>query len=57
MTKDISNRMDLNLFRVFLAVYDAKSVGGAAHSLGMSQPGLSTNTVQIRNIGTGSCAR
>lgn len=48
MSKDISNRMDLNLFRVFLAVYDAKSVGGAAHSLGMSQPGLSTALARLR---------
>ena len=42
------DRMDLNLLRVFLAVYDAKSVGGAAHALGMSQPGLSTALARLR---------
>ncbi|MDR6860745.1 LysR family transcriptional regulator [Variovorax guangxiensis] len=40
--------MDLNLLRVFLAVYEARSVGGAAHALGMSQPGLSTALARLR---------
>jgi DNA-binding transcriptional LysR family regulator len=41
-------RMDLNLLRVFLAVHDAGSVGGAAQALGMSQPGLSTALARLR---------
>lgn len=40
--------MDLNLLRVFLAVYEAKSVGGAALALNMSQPGLSTALARLR---------
>lgn len=48
MKKLQPERMDLNLLRVFLAVYDAGSVGGAAHALGMSQPGLSTALARLR---------
>lgn len=40
--------MDLNLLRVFLAIYEARSVGGAAHALNMSQPGLSTALARLR---------
>lgn len=48
MNAGIASRMDLNLLRVFLAVYEAKSVGGAAHALNMSQPGLSTALARLR---------
>ncbi len=41
-------RFDLNLLRVFLAVHDAGSVGGAAQALDMSQPGLSTALARLR---------
>lgn len=41
--------MDLNLLRIFLAIYEAKSVGGAARALGMSQPGLSTALGRLRD--------
>jgi DNA-binding transcriptional LysR family regulator len=48
MTTGPARRIDLNLLRVFLAIYEAKSVGGAAHALGMSQPGLSTALGRLR---------
>ena len=48
MGQDAAPRFDLNLLRVFLAVYDAKSVGGAAQALNMSQPGLSTALARLR---------
>lgn len=48
MKNESSPRMDLNLLRVFLAVYEARSVGGAAHMLDMSQPGLSTALARLR---------
>ncbi|MBU1359653.1 MAG: LysR family transcriptional regulator [Gammaproteobacteria bacterium] len=48
MPKDPFDRFDLNLLRVFLAVYDARSVGGAARALSMSQPGLSTALARLR---------
>ena len=48
MTTGPATRMDLNLLRVFLAVYEAKSVGGAALALNMSQPGLSTALARLR---------
>lgn len=48
MNQDAQSRLDLNLLRVFLAVYDAKSVGGAAQALNMSQPGLSTALSRLR---------
>ena len=48
MKQDPSSRFDLNLLRVFLAVYEARSVGGAALALNMSQPGLSTALARLR---------
>lgn len=48
MGQDATPRFDLNLLRVFLAVYEAKSVGGAAQALNMSQPGLSTALARLR---------
>lgn len=48
MTTGSATRMDLNLLRVFLAIYEAKSVGGAALALNMSQPGLSTALARLR---------
>src|SRR5687767_4686509 len=48
MTTGPATRMDLNLLRVFLAIYEAKSVGGAALALNMSQPGLSTALARLR---------
>lgn len=48
MRQETGPRFDLNLLRVFLAVYEARSVGGAAQALGMSQPGLSTALARLR---------
>jgi DNA-binding transcriptional LysR family regulator len=48
MTKGNTSRMDLNLLRVFMAIHEAKSVGGAAQALNMSQPGLSTALARLR---------
>lgn len=48
MKPDPGPRFDLNLLRVFLAVYEARSVGGAAQALNMSQPGLSTALARLR---------
>ncbi len=48
MAQDPFPRFDLNLLRVFLAVYDTRSVGGAAQALNMSQPGLSTALARLR---------
>ena len=41
--------MDLNLLRVFAAVYETRSVTEAANQLGMSQPGLSTALNRLRD--------
>jgi DNA-binding transcriptional LysR family regulator len=48
MRQEPGPRFDLNLLRVFLAVYEARSVGGAAQALNMSQPGLSTALARLR---------
>ncbi|MES2184102.1 MAG: LysR family transcriptional regulator [Pseudomonadota bacterium] len=39
---------DLNLLRVFIAVFEHRSVSAAAQELGMSQPGLSTALGRLR---------
>jgi DNA-binding transcriptional LysR family regulator len=39
---------DLNLIRIFIAVYDERGVSAAAQALGMSQPGLSTALARLR---------
>ncbi len=39
---------DLNLLRVFVAIYEHRSVSAAAQELGMSQPGLSTALGRLR---------
>ncbi len=40
--------MDLNLLKVFLAIYDARSVSAAAGELEMTQPGVSTALRRLR---------
>src|ERR1700761_7706629 len=40
--------VDLNLLTVFLAIYDARSVSGAAAGLEMTQPGVSTALRRLR---------
>ena len=42
--------VDLNLLRVFLAVYEARSASRAAERLDMSQPGLSTALARLRSL-------
>lgn len=41
-------QLDLNLLPILFAIYETKSVGGAALRLGMSQPGLSTALKRAR---------
>jgi DNA-binding transcriptional LysR family regulator len=40
---------NVQLMRIFLAVFDHRSVGAAATSLGMSQSGLSTALARLRH--------
>lgn len=42
--------LDIHLLRVFLAVFETRSVGRAAHLLDMSQPGLSTALRRLRGL-------
>ena len=42
--------LDIHLLRVFLAVYESRSVGRSAQSLNMSQPGLSTALRRLRGL-------
>jgi DNA-binding transcriptional LysR family regulator len=42
--------LDLNLLRVFLAVYETRNISQASITLGMSQPGLSTALGRLRTI-------
>ncbi len=42
--------LDIHLLRVFLAVYETRSVGRSAQALDMSQPGLSTALRRLRGL-------
>jgi len=44
------HKLDIQLLKVFLAVFDTRSVGQAALRLQMSQPGLSTALARLRGV-------
>jgi DNA-binding transcriptional LysR family regulator len=44
------HKLDIQLLKVFMAVFDTRSVGQAALRLQMSQPGLSTALARLRGV-------